>query len=73
MKAESGANLNESLIFFDHSELVLHKAPSSSEKPKDDMSFKHNEYMQVVKNDAKRLATRLKADYKETEGDKVIA
>ena len=37
------------------------------------MNFKHSEYMQVVKSDAKRLATRFKNDYKETVGDKAIA
>lgn len=37
------------------------------------MNFQHSEYVQVLKNDAKRLSTRFKNDYKETEGDKAIA
>ena len=42
-------------------------APNSSEKQeRDDNNFKHKEYLKVVQSDAKRLADRIKENYKET-------
>ena len=73
LKTESAADLNGSEIFFDYTDLELQKAPSSSDKHKDDLALKHNEYMKVVQNDAKRLADRLNSNYSETTVDKAMA
>ena len=59
IKTESAQNLNDSFIFFDYRDLELQQAHSSSDK-RDDMTFKHKEYMKVIESDAKRVATHLK-------------
>ena len=42
-------------------------APNSYEKQeRDDNNFKHTEYLKVVQSNAKRLADRIKDNYKKT-------
>ena len=58
LKTELAGDLNDSFIFFDHRDLELKQAHSSSEV-RDDTTIKHKEYMKVVESDAKRVANHL--------------
>ena len=74
LKTESSAALNDSLVFFDSSDLVLQAAPNSSEKPQGPAADdRYNEYLKIIQSDAKRLAQHLKSNFNETEGDKAIS